>query len=456
MSKKQLRQLPSVSEVLLDVNKSIALHDRYIREVIKSELRGYRRTAKAGKLDIKRSAVTAAILDELDSLNQSSIKNIINGTGVVLHTGFGRAPISKKVISTVAKKLEGYINLEFDLSTGKRGDRQNHIAKMLNAICGSESSLIVNNNAAAVLLALNSLAEGRDVIVSRGQEVEIGGSFRIPDVIRKSYCTLVEIGTTNRTHLKDYEKAITKKTGAILWAHTSNYVVQGFTKEAPLSDLALLAKKKRIPLVVDLGSGALLNMNKQNLPAEKQVSDVVKTGADVITFSGDKLLGGPQSGFIIGNQRYLKVIQKNPLYRTYRCDKWTIALMEETLRTYRSNESFSADNLSLKLLTTSQKILLNRGKKILSNLPQIKVKQLGIALVASLVEAGSGSLPVKSIPSAALQFTPRRITVAALSKVFREGTIPVVGYTKGNTFYIDLKAVLPNQSPQLIEAIKEV
>ena len=456
MSKKQLRQLPSVSEVLLDVNKSIALHDRYIREVIKSELRGYRRTAKAGKLDIKRSAITAAILDELDSLNQSSIKNIINGTGVVLHTGFGRAPISKKVISTVAKKLEGYINLEFDLSTGKRGDRQNHIAKMLNAICGSESSLIVNNNAAAVLLALNSLAEGRDVIVSRGQEVEIGGSFRIPDVIRKSHCTLVEIGTTNRTHLKDYEKAITKKTGAILWAHTSNYVVQGFTKEVPLSDLALLAKKKRIPLLVDLGSGALLNMNKQNLPAEKQVSDVVKTGADVITFSGDKLLGGPQSGFIIGRQRYLKVIQKNPLYRTYRCDKWTIALMEETLRTYRSDESFSADNLSLKLLTTSQKILLNRGKKILSNLPQIKVKQLGIALVASLVEAGSGSLPVKSIPSAALQFTPRQITVAALAKAFREGTIPVVGYTKGSTFYIDLKAVLPNQSPQLIEAIKEV
>ncbi|MFL3044470.1 MAG: L-seryl-tRNA(Sec) selenium transferase [Candidatus Neomarinimicrobiota bacterium] len=456
MSKKQLRQLPSVSEVLLKINKSIALHDRYIMEIIKSELRGYRRTAKAGKLDIKRIAITAAILDELDSLNQSSIKNIINGTGVVLHTGFGRAPISKKVISTIAKKLEGYINLEFDLSTGNRDDRQNHIAIMLNAICGAESSLMVNNNAAAVLLVLNSLAEGKDVIVSRGQEVEIGGSFRIPDVIRKSHCTLVEIGTTNRTHLKDYEKAVTKKTGAILWAHTSNYMVQGFTKEVPLSDLALLAKKKRIPLLVDLGSGALLNMIKQNLPAEKQVLDVVKTGADIITFSGDKLLGGPQSGFIVGKQRYLNAIQKNPLYRTYRCDKWTIALMEETLRTYRSNKSFSADNLTLKLLTTSQKILLNRGKKILSNLPQIKVKQLGIILVASLVEAGSGSLPVKSIPSAALQFTPRQITVTTLAKAFREGRIPVVGYSKGNKFYIDLKAMLPNQSPQLIEAIKEV
>ena len=456
MSKKQLRQLPSVSEVLLDINKSITLHERYIKDIIISELRSYRRTAKAGKLDIKRSEIIATILDEIDSFNQSSIKNIINGTGVVLHTGFGRAPISKKVISTVIKKLAGYINLEFDLSTGKRGDRQNHVTKMLNAICGSESSLMVNNNAAAVLLTLNSLAEGNDVIVSRGQEVEIGGSFRIPDVIRKSHCQLVEVGTTNRTHLKDYEQAVTKSTGVILWVHTSNYVIQGFTKDVSLSELAMFAKKKRIPLVVDLGSGALLNMNKQNLPAEKQVSDVVNTDADVITFSGDKLLGGPQSGFIIGSQRYLKAIQKNPLYRTYRCDKWTIALIEETLRTYQSDESFSADNLSLKLLTTSQKVLLNRGQKILYSIPKKKVNQLGIALVESLVEAGSGSLPVKSIPSAALKFTPQKITVSALAKTFREGKIPVVGYTKGNRFYIDLKAVLPNQSPQLVEAITEV
>ena len=456
MSEKQLQQLPSVSKVLLEIRESIALHDNYIKEVIKSELRGYRRKAKAGKLDINRSEITSAILDKLNSLDQSSITNIINGTGVVLHTGFGRAPISKKVISTVAKKLEGYINLEFDLSAGKRGDRQNHITEMLNGICGSESSLIVNNNAAAVLLVLNSLAEGRDVIVSRGQEVEIGGSFRIPDIISKSHCHLVEVGTTNRTHLKDYEQAVTKNKGVILWAHTSNYVVQGFTKEVPLSDLALLAKKKHIPLVVDLGSGALLNMNKQNLPAEKQVSDVVKTGADVITFSGDKLLGGPQSGFIIGSKRYLKIIQKNPLYRTYRCGKWTIALMEETMRTYRSDESFSADNLTLKLLTSSQKTLLNRGVKILRDLPQGKADKLGITLVESLVEAGSGSLPVKSIPSAALRFTPQQMTVSTLAKSFREGAIPVVGYTKGNAFYIDLKAVLPNQSLQLIEAIIEV
>lgn len=456
MSKKQLRQLPSVSEVLLDVNKSIALHNRYIREVIKSELRGYRRTAKAGKLDIKRSAVTAAILDELDSLNQSSIKNIINGTGVVLHTGFGRAPISKKVISTVAKKLEGYINLEFDLSAGKRGDRQNHITEMLNGICGSESSLIVNNNAAAILLVLNSLAEGRDVIVSRGQEVEIGGSFRIPDIISKSHCHLVEVGTTNRTHLKDYEKAITKNTGAILWAHTSNYVVRGFTKEVSLTELASLAKKKRISLVADLGSGALVDMVKMGLPSEKLVADVVKAGADVITFSGDKLLGGPQSGLIVGKKKYVNTIHNNPLYRTYRCDKWTIALMEETLRTYRSDQKVSGDNLSLKLLTTSRKTLMKRGATILKGLSKKMINDLGVSLVESVVEAGSGSLPVETIPSAALQFKPKSMSVSKLAKAFRTGNIPVVGFTKGNTFTIDLKAVLPNQIKKLIQAIQEV
>jgi L-seryl-tRNA(Ser) seleniumtransferase len=375
---------------------------------------------------------------------------------VVLHTGFGRAPLSKKVIANVVKKLEGYVNLEFDLDSGKRGERQDHINEMVSAMCGSEKSLIVNNNAAAVLIALNTFAEGKDVIVSRGQEVEIGGSFRIPDVVRKSHCNLVEVGTTNRTHLKDYEKAITKNTGAILWAHTSNYVVKGFTKEVSLTELAALAKKKRVPLVADLGSGALVNMEKMGLPPEELVADVVKTGADVITFSGDKLLGGPQSGLIVGKKKFVNAIHMNALYRTYRCDKWTIALMEETLRTYSSDEKISGDNLSLKLLTTSQNTLLKRGAKILTVIPKKKIKDLGVSLVESKVEAGSGSLPVETIPSAALKFKPKAMSVSKLANAFRTGSQPVVGYTKGNIFYIDLKAVLPNQVSRLIQAIQEV
>ncbi len=452
----QLQQLPSVSEVLLEVNKDTQLHNNYINKIIKTEISQYRAEAKAGKLKLKRNEIINAIINEIDRLAKPSMKNIINGTGVVLHTGFGRAPLSKKVIANAAKKLEGYVNLEFDLDSGKRGERQNHINEILSAICGSEKSLIVNNNAAAVLIALNTFAEGKDVIVSRGQEVEIGGSFRIPDVVRKSHCNLVEVGTTNRTHLKDYAKAITKKTGAILWAHTSNYVVQGFTKEVSLSDLAALAKKKHIPLVADLGSGALVDMSKMGLPPEELVADVVKTGADIITFSGDKLLGGPQSGLIVGKKKFVNAIHKNALYRTYRCDKWTIVLMEEILRTYHSEEKVSGDNLSLKLLTTSQNTLMKRGEKILTDIPKKKMNDLGISLVESKVEAGSGSLPVARIPSAALQFKPKILSVSKLAKAFRTGNQPVVGYTKGNTFYIDLKAVLPNQVARLIQAIQDV
>ena len=456
MSKNQLQQLPSVSKVLLEVKSDTQLHINYITKIIKSEISRYRADAKAGKLKLKRNAIVHKILSEIDRLSKPSMKNIINGTGVVLHTGFGRAPLSKKVIANAAKTLEGYVNLEFDLDSGKRGERQNHINEMLSAICGSEKSLIVNNNAAAVLIALNTFAEGKDVIVSRGQEVEIGGSFRIPDVVRKSHCNLVEVGTTNRTHLIDYEKAITKNTGAILWAHTSNYVVQGFTKEVSLIELAALAKKKRIPLVADLGSGALVNMVKMGLPSEELVADVVKAGADIITFSGDKLLGGPQSGLIVGKKKFVTGIHKNALYRTYRCDKWTIALMEETLRTYFSDDKVSSDNLSLKLLTASQNTLLKRGEKILTDIPKKKINDLGIALVESKVEAGSGSLPVETIPSAALQFKPKTMSVSKLAKAFRTGNTPVVGYTKGNTFYIDLKAVLPNQVSRLIQAIQDV
>ena len=456
MSKNQLQQLPSVSKVLLEVKSDTQLHINYITKIIKSEISRYRADAKAGKLKLERNAIVHKILSEIDRLAKPSMKNIINGTGVVLHTGFGRAPLSKKVIANAAKTLEGYVNLEFDLDSGKRGERQNHINEMLSAICGSEKSLIVNNNAAAVLIALNTFAEGKDVIVSRGQEVEIGGSFRIPDVVRKSHCNLVEVGTTNRTHLIDYEKAITKNTGAILWAHTSNYVVQGFTKEVSLTELADLTKKKRIPLVADLGSGALVDMARMGLPPEELVADVVKTGADIITFSGDKLLGGPQSGLIVGKKKFVTGIHKNALYRTYRCDKWTIALMEETLRTYFSDDKVSSDNLSLKLLTASQNTLLKRGEKILTDIPKKKINDLRVALVESKVEAGSGSLPVETIPSAALQFKPKTMSVSKLAKAFRTGNTPVVGYTKGNTFYIDLKAVLPNQVSRLIQAIQDV
>ena len=314
---------------------------------------------------------------------------------------------------------------------------------------------IKNNNAAAVFLALNEMAEGGEVICSRGQMVEIGGSFRIPDIIEKSGAILKEVGTTNRTYLKDYEKAISNKTKLILWVHTSNYIVKGFTKDVSLSDLVIFGKKHKIPVMADLGSGALLDMNLLGLADEIPVKSIVNSGPDIISFSGDKLLGGPQSGLMVGHRKWVNACKKNPLYRVLRCDKVTIGLLEETLRSYRS-QSFSKDNLSLTMLTTSRKVLKTRGQKVLDSLQKKTIKDLGILLVDSVVEAGSGSLPDDKIESASLSFSPKNGKAKDLAKAFRCGSIPVVGYIHKNTFYIDLKSVLPNQIKRISTAIQEV
>ena len=455
MSKNQFQNLPSVSEVLLEIKDLNRLDNRILTYFINKEISWFRKQAKLNKLAESRSEITKKIVQKVGQSCQPSMKNIINGTGIVLHTGFGRAPIQKTRLKNVINRLGGYSNLEFNLETGTRGNRLDHVRDHCAAITGSENSLMVNNNAAAVLLALNTLAEGKEVIISRGQEVEIGGSFRIPDIVRKSNCFLKEVGTTNRTHLNDYKKAINTKTGLILWVHTSNYVVKGFTKEVSLHELVELGKKKHIPVMADLGSGALIKLSKRDLPEEIPVQDVVKSGAVVITFSGDKLLGGPQAGIIVGKNRLLKQMELNPIYRTIRCGKFTIALMEETLRTYRAEE-FTKDNLTLLLLSTKRVMLKKRGRKIIQSISTKRKSRLGIALIESTVEAGSGSLPACEIESMALRFYPKNQKISELAYRFRTGKTPVVGYISGNRFFIDLKTILPNQVSLLIDVINQV
>ena len=384
-----------------------------------------------------------------------SLVNIINGTGIVLHTGFGRAPFDSKLLKSIAKRLDGYVNLEFDLDSGKRGDRQSHVRDHLSSICGSESSLCVNNNAASVMLSINEMAFGGEVIVSRGQLVEIGGSFRIPDIIKKSGAILREVGTTNRTHFSDYKKAVSKKTKLILWVHTSNYVVKGFTRSVPISDLVQLGRSKNIPVMVDWGSGAILDMKSLGLANEMPIRTIMSDKPDILTFSGDKLIGGPQSGIIIGKEKWINAMQKNPLYRVMRSDKITLGILEEILRSYRSNY-FTKDNLSLRMLTTKRSTLANRGKKVIQGLTKKKIKDFNIVLENSKVEAGSGSLPENPIESMALSFSHKNISPNELARKFRSGRIPVVGYIKSNKFIIDLKAILPNQLLKLKTAIKEI
>ncbi|SUZ66581.1 uncharacterized protein METZ01_LOCUS19435 [marine metagenome] len=453
--KLSLKDLPSVHQVLLEVNSDIEIHEDYLKFIINKVLNQLRGAIKTGSIQKTKDELFKQIVTKVWIESAPRLVNVINGTGIVLHTGFGRAPFDGKKIKRIAQRLDGYVNLEYDLVSGNRGERQSHIQEQLSALCGSESAIMVNNNAAAVLLSLNTITEGGEVICSRGQLVEIGGSFRIPDIITKSGAILKGVGTTNRTHLKDYEKAISKRTKLILWVHTSNYVVKGFTKEVSLADLASLGRKHKIPVLADLGSGALLNMTKLGLADEIPVKSIVNSGPDITTFSGDKLLGGPQSGLIVGKKKWISAFQKNPLYRVLRCDKITIGLMEETLRSYRS-DSFTKDNFSLKMLTTSRKVLRTRAEKVFNGLKTKTIRNLGITIVESFVEAGSGSLPEKNIASMALQFKPKSRKVTELAAAFRCGSIPVVGYITADNYYIDLKAVLPVQIRKLTVAISEV
>ena len=451
---KNLSNIPSVSQIMQLVENKDYHNKRYIKLIIKEELNSIRKIAASKTITLNRNQIIKDILSKIALLSQSSIRPVINATGIVLHTGLGRAPQGKKIINKVAKKLNGYVNLEFNLNSGKRGERQSHLAKIISSITGAEDAIIVNNNAAAVLLSLNAIAEGKEVIVSRGQLVEIGGSFRIPDMVAKSGCSLIEVGTTNRTHISDYENAINKNTGAILWVHTSNYIISGFTKEVQIEELVALGKKKRVSVMTDLGCGEVLNLSQEGIPTNIIGGDVVKKGPSVTTFSGDKLLGGPQSGIIVGKKTLIQKIRTNPIARTVRCDKWTISLLEETLRSTQK-ESIK-DNLTLSLLMSSRKKIQKRAQRVFRSNPPKIFKNYKISLDETLVEAGSGTLPSVKFESVAFIITSKKYSASTISSRFRNATHPVVGFIKNNNFLLDFKSIIPSQEKLLLQSITEV
>ena len=449
------QKIPSISKILSNLDNKVLLHEKYLISLINEEIDKIKEKINDGCSLESKEKILENIVCEVEKKTNYSLKNIINGTGIVLHTGFGRAPFTGKTFRAISNRLDGYVNLEFNLVSGKRGDRQDHLRKHISSICNSESALIVNNNAAAVMLSINEIANNGEVIVSRGQLVEIGGSFRVPEIIEKSGAHLKEVGTTNRTHLKDYINAITKKTKLLLWVHTSNYVVKGFTKSISLADLVKLGKKHKIPVMVDWGSGSFLNMKTLGIADEIPVNLIMKNNPDLMTFSGDKLIGGPQSGIIVGSKKIIKKIQSNTLYRILRSDKITIALLEEVLRSYNVN-NFSDKNISLKMLSTKRNVLKKRGQAILSRIDNKKIQSLRINLIESYVEAGSGSLPEDKIESMALSFNPKQTSVEKLSFQLRTCNHGVVGYISKNLFYIDLKAVFQSQLKKIAISINSL
>ena len=387
------------------------------------------------------------VLREARKLLLRSLRPVVNATGVLLHTNLGRAPLAEEAVRALQEVSAGYSNLEFDLDTGKRGLRYEHVEGLLCSLTGAESALVVNNNAAAVYLALRVLARGKGVIVSRGELIEIGGSFRIPDILQESDATLVEVGTTNRTHLKDYEQAIGSSTGLLLKVHPSNYRVMGFHKEVSTEELVALGRRYGLPVMEDLGSGCLLDPGVPGLANEPLVADVLRTGVDLVTFSGDKLLGGPQAGIIAGRKDLIDRIKRNPMKRALRCDKMTIAALEAVLRLHADPDRLAARLPVIRFLSRSEDEIAALARRIA---PRLETRLAGFAAVEVAPcqsQIGSGSLPVERLPSAALVLDPataKRGRGAALKRIaaaFRGLPVPVVGRIQDDRFVMDLRCL---------------
>jgi L-seryl-tRNA(Ser) seleniumtransferase len=383
------------------------------------------------------------------------LRRVINGTGVIIHTNLGRSLLAPQALEQMEMVARYPSNLEFDLEAGQRGSRYSHVVDLLSELTGAESALVVNNNAAAVLLALNTLAQGKEVIVSRGQLVEIGGSFRIPEVMTRSGAVLREVGTTNKTHLRDYEGALTDQTALLLKVHTSNYRISGFTSEVPLEDLVALGKKFGIPVMEDLGSGSFIDVSRFGLEKEPTVGEAVRAGADVVTFSGDKLLGGPQAGIVVGRSTALQAIRTNPLNRALRIDKLTLAALEATLKLYR-NESQALQTIpTLAQLGATAPELRNRAGNLLRRLKKITVPGMTVEIIPTSSQVGGGALPLSYLKSFALAFHSTEQSSSELERRFRSFTPPIIGRIEKEQFLLDVRTLQREDGPFIETCLKE-
>lgn len=456
--------LPSVDRILgLDgLQPLIASYGRTpVVAAVRDLLESMRKDALAGShaTGWDEDGSVALLGRRLEARMRPMLRPVFNLTGTVLHTNLGRSPMPQEAIEAVAAAMRGACNLEYDLESGARGDRDDLVTGLLSELTGCDAATIVNNNAAAVLLALNTLAPRKEVIVSRGEQIEIGGAFRIPEIMARAGCKLREVGTTNRTHLSDYEAAIGPKTGLILKVHTSNYEVKGFTASVNEQELGALAARSGVPLMVDLGSGALADMTRWGLPREPKPQEAVAHGAAVVTFSGDKLLGGPQAGIIVGNKELIRRIKKNPLKRALRADKMTLAALEAVLRLYRDPESLGRRLTALRLLSRSEDEIRAVAQTILPAVAARLSPHASVEVLSCQSQIGSGALPVDSLPSACIAIRPSTKgrgegrALSAIERGFRTLPMPVIGRISDRTFQLDLRCLESSEVPAFIEQL---
>jgi L-seryl-tRNA(Ser) seleniumtransferase len=456
-----LRSIPQVDEVLqwlIDIiDGPIFLAKQSVREELELLRQKILSGKKVNKTDMSKKKIIIQVQNRLLKNMGPNFKRVINATGVVIHTNLGRSILPFSAREALVQAGTRYSNLEFDLATGKRGSRYSLVEKLLCDLTGAEAALVVNNNAAAVLLVLDTFAHGREVVVSRGQLVEIGGSFRIPDVMAKSGAKLIEVGATNRTHLKDYEGAISEETAMLLKVHASNFKMVGFTKEVLAEELVELAGRHDNLLVMeDLGSGCLIDMSRYGLSKEPTVQETVKAGVDVVTFSGDKLLGGPQAGLIVGKRNIIDCIKSNQLNRALRIDKFTLAALETVLRLYYDHETAVAKIPTLAMLTASPEVMGRRANRLTRRIKKSLAGKCTISVRTTGSRVGGGALPEEDLESRAVVLEPLDRTVNELEKDLRSNPLPVIGRIEENRYILDMRTVGEDEIPQVANILQQV
>jgi L-seryl-tRNA(Ser) seleniumtransferase len=447
-----LREIPSVDRILKHANCE-ALLARYNRDYVTQKCREVLERLRAeiradtsfSPGDIEDEAVIKRLEANIRAESVPGHVRVVNATGTILHTNLGRALLPQVAIDAMTE-VAGYpVNLEYDLAAGKRGRREEMIQRLLVELTGAEAATVVNNNAAAVLLGLNTFAQGKEVIVSRGELIEIGGAFRIPEVMAKSGAILKEVGSTNRTHPTDYENAIHDKTALLLKVHASNYKVVGFTSEVTLDQLVAIGKKHNIPVMEDLGSGALIDLSKYGLPKEPIVSERIRAGADVVTFSGDKILGGPQAGLMVGSREWIGRINKNHLQRALRCGKLTLAALEATLRLYRQSPDITQAIPTLRAFTRPLDEIREFGEAVLPKLQSTLGDGFRLMLEDSTSQIGSGALPTEELPTMVIAVEHPKRSATTIAKTFRDAIPPIIGRINDDRFLLDLRTIFDSQ-----------
>ena len=459
-TQQQLRDLPSVSVILDHMRDDVA---RWGHDAVTGAARAHLEVLRAAiqsdeSVVLDLSNIQQTIRDSLTDSAQPALKSVFNLTGIVLHSNLGRANLADAAIDAMNRVATGANNLEYDLEKGQRGDRDSHIESLICELTGAEAATVVNNNAAAVLLTLNTLALGKKVPVSRGELVEIGGSFRVPDIMGRSGCRLVEVGTTNRTHRKDYANAIDADTAVLMRVHTSNYRIEGFTNTVPETELATLAEENNIPFVVDMGCGNLIDLKALGLPHEATAQQTLDHGADLVLFSGDKLLGGPQAGIIAGRSDLVASIKQNPLKRALRLDKVTLAALEATLQLYRNPDELVSTLPTLRLLTRAENDIRQQADRLGPNVSSHLGDSYRVETASVSSQIGSGALPVEVLPSAALSITAvngEDEPLRSLAKRLRQLPKPVIGRLHNGALLLDLRCLEPIHEDAFIEQLSE-